>query len=483
MSSVRKNFFYNAAYQLVRILAPLITVPYLSRVLGPDAVGVYSYTYSITSYFVMFAMLGMGTYGVRAIATAGTDRTRRSRVFWSAYAAQLSVSAVVLVAYAAYSLSVAQVSAFLCFLWGFWVLSAAFDVTWLMFGAEDFKAPTIRSMLVKVVEIAFVFLLVHSPSDLWVYVAIVVAGFVVSQLVLWPFVPRYVDFARPTWREVRAHYLPCLRLFIPIIAYSIYTTFDKVLLGGLSTMEQTGFFEYSDKIAKVPLALITALVAVMMPRMSAVFSSGDEEGGKELVEASMWFVQGGALAMAFGVAAIAPELAPVFLGEAFSACAPLMIVLAIAVPLIAASNVLGRQYLIPRFRDAEYTVTIVCGAVASVSTVLALVPSLGAMGAAVAAVAAEVAVLLAQAWVVRRELPLARYVRNAVPFVACGAFMMLTVRIAASAFVALWGPSVAGLVLEIAVGALVYIALACAWCIFTRNRHFMRMVAGFGRAR
>lgn len=473
--SVKKNFAYNAAYQVVRILTPLVTIPYLSRVLGPDNVGVYSYTNSIANYFVLFAVMGMSTYGVRAVATAGEDRARRTRVFWSAYACQLSISAAVLLAYVAYSFTLAQGGTLFCLLWGMWVLSAALDVTWLMFGVEEFKLPTTMSIAMKLGELALIFLLVKSASDLWVYIAINSGGFLVAQLALWPFVGRYVDAARPTWAEVRAHYAPNLRLFVPVVAISLYTTLDKVMLGALSTMGQTGYYEYAEKISRIPTALVTALGTVMLPRMSSVFASGDERTAMGLVEESMWVMQAAAFAMAFGVAATAPELARIFLGEGFEGSAPAMAMIAAIVPLISGSNVIGRQYLLPKFRDNQYTASVIVGAAVNIAVIVALAPGLGALGASIATVTAEATVLAVQCAMVRRELPLGRYVLNALPFVACGLFMTAAVRASAALFAGLWGMAPQTLALEIVVGALVYCALAGVYCVLTGNDHFKRL--------
>lgn len=479
--SVKRNFVYNSIFQIVKIIVPIVSIPYLSRVLGPSNIGIYSYTYSITNYFVLFATLGMSTYGVRAIASAGDDRAQRSRLFYSIFASQVAVFAIVFVAYVVYSLTIAQGGRFLCALWGFWVLSTGVDVTWLMFGVEDFKPTAIRSISVTVAELVLILLLVKTEYDLWVYVAIMSIGYLASQVVMWPFVHRFVDYVKPTWAEVRVHFLPNLRLFIPVVAISLYTTMDKVLLGSLSTMRQTGFYEYSEKVAKVPLALITALGTVMLPRMSALFSSGDDDTAVGMIETSMWFMQLCAFAMMFGISAVSPEFAPVFLGGDFAGCAPTMTILSLVIPLIAGSNVIGKQYLLPTVQDGKFTLSVIIGAVVNIVLMVFLAPAFGANGGAISTVAAEATVLVAQLVMVRKSLPLRRFALNSAPFFAIGLTMMLLVRATANALRAAWGLNSTTLAVEIIVGAFAYTLLASTYCLLTRNRHFLRLIAGLRR--
>lgn len=475
--SLKSNFAYQATYQILLILIPLITTPYLSRVLGAEGVGTYSYTYAITSYFAMFAVLGMSTYGVREIAAAGESREARSRMFWSTYASQLCVGVPVAIVYCLYVAFVDQAGGLAVGLaWGMWVLSALLDVSWLLFGVEEFKIPTIRSIITKLATLVVIFGFVHGPDDLWLYCAAIAGSFLANQVLIWPFVRRYVDWAPPRWADVRRHFKPNLVLFIPVIAISLYTAMDKILLGAMAGMQQAGYFEYSEKLARMPLAVVTAMGTVMLPRMTASLSEGRRDEALGLLESSIWAMLAMAFALAFGIAAIAPEFAPVFLGEEFAGCDVIMMVLAIVIPLISVTNVIGRQYLIPTGRDGRYTASVCVGAVVNIVVNLALIPLLGAMGAAIATVAAEAAVLVAQASFARAELPLARYARNAVPFVVMGAIMAVCVRLAAGAFNGMWGMTPLGLALEIVIGAVVFSLLALAWCVISKDPNFAKLV-------
>ena len=480
--SLKANFLFQASYQVLLILIPLVTTPYLSRVLGAEAVGTFSYTQAVSGYFVMFAMLGMSTYGVREIAAAGDDRTLRSHTFWGAYASQGLVGAIVCAAYACYLVFLGSPGGLAVGLaWAMYVLSAPLDASWLLFGVEEFKVPTIRSMATKLATLPIIFGFVRGPEDLWIYCAAIAGSLLSSQLLIWPFVRRYVDWTRPSWTEIKRHFRPSLVLFVPVIAISLYTSMDKILLGQLGGMQQAGFFEYSEKLSRMPMAVITAMGTVMLPRMTAELSAGRRESALSLLEESVWAMLAMAFALAFGIAAIAPEFAPVFLGEGFAECDSIMRVLATIIPVISMTNIIGRQYLVPTGRDLRYTASVCAGAAVNIVVNLMLIPSMGAIGTAIATVAAESTVLLVQALSVRTDLPFVIYIKNALPYMVFGAIMFATVRMVANYLNAIWGYSAFGLALEIILGITVFTLFALIWCIITRDRFFRKIVQSHSR--
>lgn len=462
--SLGKNFLWSAGYQVLLVLVPLVTTPYLSRVLGAEQVGVYSYTSSITNYFVIFATLGMAQHGVRSIAQAGDNREARSHTFWSAWAAQLCVAIPVALIYVVYAVVAPAGGTLVAFIWGLWVLSAVLDVSWLFFGVEEFKLPTIRSCITKLAGVAVIFIFVKGPDDLWAYCLSLSGAFFANVILLWPFVKRYVDFIRPTWAEVRVHFIPNVRLFAPVVAISLYTAFDKILLGSISGMAEAGYYEYSEKLSKMPMAVITALGTVMLPHMTAKLIAGEVEGAKKLLRNSLWAMEAAAMGLAFGIAVIAPEFVPVFFGDGYEPCASIMPVVAIVIPIIAASNVIGVQYMLPMRLDRHYTLSVCVGAVVNVILCLLLLKPFGAFGCAIATVLTELSVLGYQCFIVRCQLPLGAYLRDALPFVVCGALMYVVVRAIVASLAATIGVGWPLLGLEIVIGVVVYCAFTGIWC-------------------
>lgn len=473
--SLKKNFLLNSAYQVLQAVTPLLTTPYLARVLGPDQNGIFSYTQSITNYFVLFATLGISIYGVRTIALCGEDRGKRSQTFFEVYASQLGVGLVVMLAYIVYAVTIHQGGAVIAALWGLWVFYAATDVSWLLFGCEEFKIPTIRSFATKVIMIVTVFIFVHDENDLWIYVMAVSGSYFLNAVSLWPFMKNYVDFAKPRPSEVWKHLKASARLFVPVIAVSIYTTLDKIMLGSLSSSDQVAFFDYSEKISRLPLNVVTALGTVMLPRMSQTLKYGDRKEGLSLLKASIWIMLATAIALAAGIAAVAPVFVPVFFGKGYETCIGLMGVLVIIIPVISTTNVIGKQYLLPSSRDGEYTLSLIIGAIVNVIFNLITIPLLGAMGAAIGTVLAELSILVTQSIMVRRELPLLSYLRGAIPFLCIGVIMFAAIRVFDPLMLRMGGISVATLFAEVAVGALTYLSISIIWCIATKNAQFRRL--------
>ncbi len=479
--SLKKNFAFNSAYQLLQVITPLVTTPYLARVLGPEQSGVFSYTQSITNYFVLFATLGISTYGVRAIAQCGDDRARRSKVFWGAYVSQLISGAAATLAYIVYAIFIHEGGVLITLLWSLWLVFAVVDVSWLLFGCEEFKIPTVRSTVTKLLSLVFIFMFVKAREDLWLYVLAISGSFLLNGIIVWPFVKRYVDFVRPTVREVKAHLKGNLGLFVPVIAVSVYTTLDKIMLGVLSTEEQVAFFSYSERISRLPLSVLQALGVVMMPRMSYLLMDGQRNKALELLKSSIWIMLAASMALAFGISAVAPEFVPVFLGGGYEPCVGIMTFLVVIIPVISMTNVIGKQYLLPLSRDREYTLSLIVGAALNVAVNVFLIPRLGAAGAAIGTIVAEVSILIVQVICVHGELPLLTYWRDSIPYVAMGALMFIAIRTLSPVMHTYVQSSVVGLGLEVVIGAVIFSICFFIYGFATNNSSFEQIFCRLSR--
>jgi O-antigen/teichoic acid export membrane protein len=382
------------------------------------------------------------------------------------------------VAYVIYAFSNPRGGAIVTLVWGMWVVSALLDISWLYFGVQEFKMPTIRSIVTKLISMFVIFAFVTTQDDLWIYCAAIAGSFLANQLLLWPFLHRYVDFQRPTFSGMCRHIVPNLRLFIPVIAISFYVTLDKIMLGLLTNMQQVGFFEYSEKLSRMPMALITAMGTVMLPRMTAELSCGHRDEALSLLESSIWAMLVMAFAMMFGILGVAHDFAPIFLGEEFANCDVLMCILALIIPVVSTTNVLGRQYLLPVNRDGLFTKSVCVGAAVNICANAVLIPLFASLGAAIATVLAEISVMLVQFAMTRRELPLFQYAKNAFPYAVMGAVMMLLIWFISRLLFGIWGQCALQLIVEILVGAIFYILMALGWCLVKKDPHLMPFLSG-----
>ena len=472
MSSIRKNFAYNVAYQLLLLVLPLITTPYISRVLGSGGLGTYTYTYTIANYFVLAAMLGVKNYGNRSVAAVRDDRKLLSRTFWEIYGLQLLCSLTATAAYVVYVSAFVREYQLIAALQGIYVLSGLMDISWLFFGAEQFRVTVMRNIAIRLINLACIFLFVKSRGDLWLYTLIMTLGMVFSQGYLWMYVKRLVDWRRPKLRDLGKHMIPELILFVPIIAVSLYTMMDKVMLGAMSTMRQVGIYEGAYRILSIPTGVITALGTVMLPRMSNLAAKGKVKESERYIYNSMQFAMFLASGMMFGIAGIAEDFVPLFLGEEYHSCVLLIRVMAPTVPFIAWANVIRTQYLIPNHKDKSYIISVMLGAAVNLVVNALLIPRMQALGAVIGTVCAEGSVCISQTVMVRSKLKIARYLKDTGMYFVFGIVMFLVIQ----AVHGLKCETVLSLAVEIIAGGGVYAVLSGTYFLLANRDTAVRIL-------
>ena len=476
MASLGKNILYNSGYKAFQILVPLIVTPYLSRTLGADGVGFYSYVNTIAAYFVLFAMMGIGTHGVRTIAAVDpSNRNALSRRFWELYSCQLITGGLAFVAYILYVVFFSG-DIVAAALWAPYIFSVLIDMSWFLFGQGEFRVPTIRNFILQVLSTLGVFILVKTSEDVYIYICITSATALLAQLCLLPYVVRRVSAVCPRKTEFISCFKSCALLFLPVVAATVYTSIDKIMLGSMCGMAENGYYTYADKINSVLLSVLSAFCAVMLPKMTSLYSQGKNKEASELISLSMWGVQALAWGICFGLMGIASELVPVFLGETFTPCVAPLLVLCARVPIVAAEYVLGNQYILPLGMDKQYTKAVMLGALVDVALNCLLIPRFGSIGAALGTVAAELTVLLYEVILTRKQLPLLRYAKAAIPFILIGLLLLLFLKILSAACLAAWGLGVSVLVVEIMAGVLFYSLGVFVYARLSKDRHALRLL-------
>ena len=307
--SVVKNYMYNLVYQILILILPLVTTPYLSRVLGSDGVGIYSYTYAIVTYFVLFGSLGISLYGQREIAYAQDRPRKRKKIFFELI---IIIAAIVF---------------FLWFVKGdqyqtyYMILlielfATAFDISWFFQGIEEFKKTVLRNVLVRIVSVSLVFVFVKTSEDLWKYILIYSLGDFLGNLLLWFYLPRYLKGGKVPKLTFRRHIIPILLLFIPQVTNKLYNLLDTTMLGALiADKSETGFYEQSQKVIRVLLTIVTSLGIVMVPRMANTYAHGNKKQINSYLKNSFNFVFIISFPMMYGIASVATSFVPLFFGS------------------------------------------------------------------------------------------------------------------------------------------------------------------------
>lgn len=424
-NSLKRNYAYNLLYRIVTLVTPLITSPYISRVIGAEGIGQYSYTYAISHYFLIFAVLGISDYGNRCVAKVRDSKEERNNVFSEIVSLQILLSAGMCILYIVYCLVIAE-NKTIAYMQGLNVLSAMFDVTWLLFGLELFYVTTLRNVVVKIVMVLLILLLVKSPDDVWKYTLIMAGGTLVGQLSIWPILRKYVCFIRPKWNDVIKHLKPTLVLFLPVVANNLLGYFDKIMIGNMSIDAELGCYDNAEKLLSIPNSLVTALGTVMLPRVSNSVAKGELKSVSEMLQKSMLFVVFATSALAFGICAVAKEFVPLFFGSGFDLVIPLLYTLSPYIIFVSWANVLKTQVLLPNNKDMTFVICLIIGAVVNVILNYYLIETMGAVGAAIATTISEGLIAVLETTALRKLINIKCYLIQGVPFILVG-FLMFCV--------------------------------------------------------
>lgn len=408
MSRTKKNFIYNSLFQIFSIIVPIILAPYLSRKLGTKGSGVYSYTYSIVYYFMLFVMLGINNYGNRCVAKVRDNKKKLSTTFSEIYSIQLLLGFLVLIIYIILLLTVFKKYSNIFIVMITFIISSIIDINWFFYGLEEFKITVIRSFILKAINLLLIFIFVKKQEDVWIYSLIMGGTTLTNQLVLLPFLKNRIDCFYFSFSGIKKHIKPVLLLFIPVVAVSLYKIMDKIMLGSISTVSEVGIYEYAEKINSIPLTIIVALGTVMLPKISYI--SHNKKNVVEYLNKSLSFVLFFSIPLFWFFKVIMPDLIPLYLGESFRPSIYIVELLALTLPFVSFANVIRTQYLIPMEKDNIYIYSIVIGAVLNLIFNFIFIPKYQSVGACLGTIIAEISVMMVQVIFISRDLNLTKYI-------------------------------------------------------------------------
>lgn len=421
---MRKNTILLIIYEIAIYLAPLVTAPYIARVLGTHGTGVYSYTHSIASYFVLFIQLGVSLYGRREIASLD-DKDAINKTFWSIFA---STGIMFVIISCVYFLSISiffndyKVEMFFQFLL---LVSAWLDISWLYFGLEKFKIAISRNLIVKFLSLILVFLLIKSQTDTIKYIAIMTSTNLLSVIVMWLTLKKYVGKAKITFDDIRSHYKNLFVLFVPILAVQLYSITDKVCLGILSDLDSVGIYENVYKISRVPVSIITAIGTVMLPKITKMIANGKKESALKYIDKSLSITLIVGIGCAFGLIAISEPFVKLYLGNDFSSGIPVLQLLSFVLIIIAWGNVFRMQYILPNKMDKIYLSSVLYGALINIILNIVLIPKSAGIGAAIASVISEFIVCIYQSFKIKDSFEFKKLLLKNLKYFIAGIIMCI----------------------------------------------------------
>ncbi|NRN87627.1 putative O-antigen transporter [Lactobacillus helveticus] len=423
---VIRNYLYNVGYQVLAIIVPLITSAYVARVLRPEGVGANAFTNSVIQYFILFASMGIGYYGNRQIAYVRENRQKMTNTFWEI---QIVKTIMTLIAFITFEVFMFFYTKQPEYMWAQSInlVAVAFDISWFYEGIEDFKVTVLKNSFVKIVSMIAIFIFIKGPNDVTLYIAVLAISTLLGNLTLWPNIRR--DLPRVKLKSLNPwpHFLPMVELFVPQIAIQVYVQLNRTMLGVMVDETAAGFYQYSDNLIKMTLALVTATGTVMLPHVANAFSQGNMNKVNKMLYKSFDFVSAMAYPMMFGLASISLTLAPKYYGRGYGPVGQAMFIESIVILMIGWSNVLGVQYLLPIHKQKEFTISVTLGAIVNMILNIPLIKMWGLNGAMIATSIAEFSVTLYQLFIVKRSLSLKDLFHGSWKYFISGLIMFIVV--------------------------------------------------------
>lgn len=375
---------------MLSILLPLITTPYISRVLQANAVGAYSYSLSMTTYFSLFGIMGLNMYGQLKIAGSRTNKEDYSCLFWEIFVSKAITSMLSLLLFSFFiEHQYANKAIFIAL--SILLIANIFDISWFFQGMEMFKKIAMRNYIIKLLSLILIIIYIKEEKDVILYAIIIQGSTLLGNLSLWLSLGKYVHKHTNDRLKIGRHLTASLVYFLPTVASSIYTVLDKSMLGWIVESDyENGVYEQAHKIQQTAVMIITALSQVMLPRMTYLFREGKMEEYSRFLKQGLCFVGILSMPMVAGLFIVSDTFIPIFLGKGFDKCIPLLRIFSILVFFSGINTLIGNQCLVARGKQELYNRGVILGAVSNIILNIIFIPLLASIGAAIASVIAEV---------------------------------------------------------------------------------------------
>lgn len=470
MSNLRKNALLMVFYEILSLIVPLVLTPYISRIIGAEGIGVYSYSYSIALYFVIVIQLGVKLYGRREIAKYNDNKAVYSKIFWSIFLLQVCIFLVVFPLYLYFfSQNTNQLmkSAFL--IQSLELIAGLLEISWLFFGLEKFTVIVVRNTIVRLMEIILIFSFVSHSKDTLRYVLIMAFCNLLGAVSMWLNAGKYLSLVRLNYKDMKKHIGALLILFIPVLSTQLFAVIDKTIIGAVIDVTHVGYYENAYKIAKVPVVVITALGNVMLPRITKLLVDGEDKIAKEYIGKSMNLVMCVSAAISFGMCSVSKRFILIYLGTSFQGSVELFSILSFIILFIGWGNVIRTQYMLPRGYDKLYTKSVVLGSVLNIAISFALIKNLGTMGVAIGSVVSEFAMSFYGSYKVKNELNLKKLLSSNMIYIVSGIAILGIVQCVDYLLKSCINSSVLILILDIMIGGVAYVFLNITYELITKK--------------
>lgn len=459
--SVKVNYILNLINTGTQMLFPLITFPYVCRVIEADGIGQINFFQSIISYISLFTCLGIPMYAIREIARDRSDVVQMNQTAMEILLlhSMLTLGGYAIVAILCLTVPQIQVNIPLFLILSLTIFFTAIGCEWFYKGIEDFKYITIRGLIIKTVSVVLLFIFVKSKTDLLYYGCYTVFGVLGGNIFNFFRLRKYIHRENIIFSElhIKRHVKPVLKVFSFSVVTSIYLQLNTVLLGFLKNALAVGYFAAATKVMQMLLMMSSCLGSVMMPRASHLIAENKEDEFNRLIQKSYDFTLAIALPMTIGLIFCAPSLITALCGVKFEHSILPSQIIAPIILMVAISNVFGIQVLFPKGKINIVTFCCGIGAVADLILNLCLIPFFSYIGTSIAYLGAEVATTVSMYFIGRKYIPIIYFKKSYLTY-ALGCIVMAFVLYGLSL---LQLPAFTILLLQGCCGVLAYFIILC----------------------
>lgn len=444
--SIKKNFLYSSFLTTANYIFPLLTYPYVSRVLGVENIGICNFVDSIIQYFIMFSMLGTVTVGIRAIAQNRDNQQALDKAFNSVFLINTISTVIVLIAFILFYLLTPKVHIYfyLMVFGAFKIVFNYLQIEWFYKGIEDFKYITLRTLLVKLAYVFSIFLFIRDCSDYPLYYLLSVLMIVVNALINVKHAKEYVHFSTRNI-EIRKYLRPFFILGIDLFCGAIYTTLNVAYLGFVTNAEQVGYYTTATKLYYICLSLYTAFTGVMIPRMSSLCANGEMDKFKDMLSKSYRVLFMFSVPAVIYVILNANNIIRLIAGKGYEGAVNPLIIIMPLMCILGYKQVIILQGFLPLNKNNAILANSAIGAAVSVMLSLLLVPRFQAVGTAWVWLFAEFSGLLLSQFLINKyigfKFPIAPFCKNIIFYIPMGALLYIISRLIENVWISLFATS------------------------------------------
>lgn len=402
---IKTNFIYNSILTLSNFVFPVLTFPYVSRVLGVNNIGIYNWVGGIVQYFIFFSMMGIAIVGIREVAKNKSDKLELNKTFSSLLMLTLVSTIIAVVIMLILAVSVPKFADYkqMFYIGAVNVFVNLFLVEWFFKGTENFKYITIRSLIVKSVYVISVFLFVQHESDYNIYYMLTVSAVALNAIFNWVYSKKFVYFSLRNV-DLKPYYKSFLVLGFYMLLTSMYSTFNVVYLGFMGGNIEVGYYTTATKLYGILLAFFSAFTGVMLPRMSSLVAEENYEEINRLIAKSFSILYTFCFPMIIFFMFFAPEIISIIAGKGYEgSILPMRIVMPLML-IIGTEEILIIQLLMPLNKDKAIFINSVIGAFVGVTLAIILVKDLHSVGSAIVWVFSELSILITASYFVKKYI-------------------------------------------------------------------------------